>query len=527
MKPGQFEHDSLAHDAWQLLNANQPDQAEVLCNAILSDNPKHFGALHCLGIVHFQRGKFDQAVIAFTHALELRPDSDIYSNLGLALAKLNLHKEAIACYNAAIAINPHNAIAFYNCGNSWLHLDQLAEALKNYDQAISVNPAYAEALSNRGNVLRGMKQLPEAIASYDQAIALAPENARVLNNRGVVWMELNRPDHALNDYNRALSITPDYTEALYNKGNALLALGRLESALECFDKSVASDPDNADAHLNRALFLLLTGDFERGWPEYEWRWKQSSTIALHHFSQPLWTGKEKLAGKTILLYAEQGLGDTIQFVRYISMVKALGASIILEVQAPLKALMSTVEGVDVLIAQGEEIPAFDYHCMLMSLPFAFNSNLHNIPAPASYLTAPSDKIADWADKLRELPTPTIGLSWSGNPGHKNDRNRSIRLQWLANRLPPAFTYISLQKELREYDQAALESGSKILSFSDQLQDFSDVAGLIANLDMVISVDTSVAHLAGALGKPVCILLPYAPDWRWMQTGQSSPWYPTR
>jgi len=342
----------------------------------------------------------------------------------------------------------------------------------------------------------------------------------------VVWMELNRPGDALNDYNRALSINPDYTEALYNKGNALLALGQLEWAIACFDKSVASDPDNADAHLNRALFLLLAGDFERGWPEYEWRWKQSSTIALHHFSQPLWTGKQKLAGKTILLYAEQGLGDTIQFVRYIRKVKALGARIILEVQAPLKSLMSSVEGVDVLIAQGEKTPAFDYHCMLMSLPFAFNSNLHNIPAATSYLTATSDKITHWADKLREIPTPRIGISWSGNPDHKNDHNRSISLQWLADRLPPGFSYISLQKELRAYDQTALESDSKILSFSDQLQDFSDLAGLIANLDMVISVDTSVAHLAGALGKPVCILLPYAPDWRWLQTGESCPWYPT-
>ncbi len=526
MEPSQFEHDSMAHDAWLLIEANQPDQAEALCNIILSDNPNHFGALHCLGIAHFHRAKFDQAVIAFTHALEICPVSDIYSNLGLALAKLNLHKEAIACYNAAIALDPGNAIAFYNCGNSWLHLEQHAEALKNYDQAISINPSYAEALSNRASVFRAMKLLPEAIANYNRAVALAPKNARVLNNRGVVWMELNRPEDALNDYNFALSYAPDYTEALYNKGNALLALGRHESALECFDKSVTSDPTNADAHLNRALCLLFTGDFERGWPEYEWRWKQSSYVPLHDFPQPLWTGKENLAGKTILLYAEQGLGDTIQFVRYVSMVKAQGARVILEVQAPLKTLMASIEAVDVLIAQGEKIPAFDYHCMLMSLPFAFNSNLHNIPAPTSYLTASRDKIADWADKLREFPAPRIGISWSGNPDHKNDHNRSIPLQWLADRLLPEFTYISLQKELRESDSARLESDSKILSFSDQLEDFSDVGGLIANLDMVISVDTSIAHLAGALGKPVCILLPYAPDWRWMQSGDSSPWYPT-
>jgi hypothetical protein len=518
--------DSLAHDAFRLLNANQPDQAELLCNKILNSDPKSFDALHCLGIIHFQRGRFDQAVISFTHALEVRPDSDIYSNLGLALTKLNLHKEAVDCYNAAVSLNANNAIAFYNRGNSLLHSNKLAEALENYNQAIAINPTYAAALSNRGNVLRAMKLLPEALASYGLAIALTPDNATVLNNRGVVWMEFNRPADALNDYDRALSIAPDYTEALYNKGNALLALGQLESASACFNRSVATAPDNADAHLNRALFLLATGDFEHGWPEYEWRWKQSSFKALHHFSQPLWTGKEKLAGKTILLYAEQGLGDTIQFARYISMVTALGANIILEVQAPLKSLLSTVENVGVVVAQGEDIPPFDYHCMLMSLPFAFDSSRQSMPAPTSYLKAPSDKSTYWADRLGELPAPRIGICWSGNPDHKNDHNRSIPLQWLADRLPPEFTYISLQKELREHDREALKSNTKLLSFTEQLEDFSDLAGLIDNLDMVISVDTSVAHLAGALGKPLCILLPYSPDWRWMQTGESSPWYPT-
>ncbi|HEY7987156.1 MAG TPA: tetratricopeptide repeat protein [Methylophilaceae bacterium] len=526
MESNRSDIDSRAHDAFKLLNANQPDQAERICNTILESDPKHFDALHCLGIAHFQRSRFDQAVIAFTHALEVRPDSDIYSNLGLALAKLNLHKEAVDCYDAAVSLNANNAIAYYNRGNSLLHSSKLAEALENYDHAIAINPAYAAALSNRGNVLRSMKLLPQALASYDQAITLMPENAMVLNNRGVIWMELNRPADALNDYDRALAITPDYTEALYNKGNALLALRQIESASEYFDKSVATDLDNADAHLNRALFLLATGDFEQGWAEYEWRWKRGSFEASHHFSQPLWTGKEELAGKTILLYAEQGLGDTIQFVRYIRMVKALGANIILEVQAPLKSLMSTLENVDQLVVQGEELPPFDYHCMLMSLPFTFNSSRENIPAPTSYLKTPNDKSAYWSDKLGELPAPKIGISWSGNPDHKNDHNRSIPLQWLINRLPPEFNYISLQKELREADREALESNTKLLSFTEQLQDFSDLAGLIDHLDMVISVDTSVAHLAGALGKPVCILLPYSPDWRWMQSGESSPWYPT-
>lgn len=510
----------------QLMRSHQFDQAEPICDTLLHLDPGHFEAHSCLGHIHFQHNRFDQAIISFTRALESRQSSDIYSNLGLTLGKLSLFDEALVCFSTAIALDPGNATAFYNQGNVMQHLNRLEAALQSYDAAIAINPSYAQALGNRGHVLRNMRRMVEAGASYDQAILLAPDHPVILNNRGVIMMELNRPADALENYNQALAVYPNYTEALYNKGNALLALDMTEMAQESLDQAVASDPDNADAHLNRALFLLLTGNFEEGWHEYEWRWRQRSCKILHHFSQPKWTGHESLSNKTILLYAEQGMGDTLQFIRYINMVKALGAHIILEVQAPLKSLLQNLSQVDQLISQGEAIPAFDYHCPLMSLPCAFNTTLSTIPLCDAAIEVSSEQIAAWASRLNHLSMPRIGLVWSGNPDHQNDHNRSIPLQFLMQHLAPEFNYISVQQELREQDRPALGTANNLLPLGEQLQNFADTAALIATLDLVISVDTSVAHLAGVMGKPVWILLPYSPDWRWMKKTGNSLWYPS-
>lgn len=518
--------DQLVRDAYQLLNTRQFDQAELLCNTILQFEPKLPDALHCLGMIHFQQGRFDQAVIAFTQALELHQDACLYSNLGLTLGKLGLHHEALDCFTAALALDPANADACYNHGNTLLLLNQLEDALQSYNNTIAINPSHAPALSNRGNVLRTLNRRDEALASYNQAIASQPNHPVMLNNRGVVQMELHHLQEALKDFEQALTIAPNYTEALYNRGNALLALGQLDTALASFNTAVASAPDNADAHFNRAAALLLGGNFEDGWHEYEWRWRQSSYKPLHLFEQPRWTGKETLNGKTLLLHAEQGAGDTLQLLRYIPMVKALGAHIILEVQAPLEPLLQGLADVDAVIKQGGALPHFDYHIMLMSLPSAFNTRLTTIPPCYPSLQAPAEKISAWAEKLGKAAAPRIGLAWAGNPDHKNDHNRSIPLAFLLRRLAPEYNYISLQQELREQDKETLEAASNLLPIGEHLQDFSDTAALIANLDLVITVDTSVAHLAGVMGKPVWILLPYAPDWRWLEKGETSPWYPS-
>ena len=519
------DSESFVNEAFQLLGVGQLDRATLICDKVLQQDPLHWGALHCRGIIHFQRGALDQAIIAFTQALEIRSDSVLFSNLGLALSKINHGAEALACYSASISLNPYNAEAFYNQGNTFHHLERFEEALHSHDQAIGLNPAHAQALCNRGMALRALKRLVEALNSIDRAIGINPNNAAILNNRGTLLIELNRPQEALVTFDQALSIDPDFTAALYNKGNTLLALGMPESAGHYLTQAVAGAPGDPDAHFNLALFHLVTGNYEAGWREYEWRWKQSSYKPLHHFEQPRWTGHQDLNGKTILLHTEQGAGDTLQFIRYIPMVKALGAHIVLEVQVPIKPLLESLNHVDVLLSQGETLPPFDYHCMLMSLPYAFNTTLSTIPPAEPPQLAPTTKISSWSEKLRLTPTPRIGLAWSGNPTHKNDHNRSIPLAYLIKRLAPEFRYISLQQELRPADKAVLQSAHNVLSVEDQLHDFSDTAALIANLDLVISVDTSIAHLAGAMEKPAWILLPYAPDWRWLVTGEYSPWYP--
>jgi len=284
------------------------------------------------------------------------------------------------------------------------------------------------------------------------------------------------------------------------------------------------------AHCNAAALRLLTGDFERGWAHYEWRWQKNSVIPMQrNFSQPAWNGRDPIAGKAILIHSEQGLGDSIQFCRYVPLMVARGAQVIFEVQKPLQALMASLDGAAQMVPKGSPLPAFDLHCPLVSLPLAFATRLETIPSTAGYLSAPAQHVTTWQSRLEGKPRPRIGLVWSGNPGHERDRERSIGLRALVPLLDSVgadVTFVSLQKDVRAEDAALLRDRADILDYGDSLEDFSDTAALISQLDLVISVDTSVAHLAGALGKPVWILLTYFPDWRWLLRRDDSPWYPT-
>jgi hypothetical protein len=299
----------------------------------------------------------------------------------------------------------------------------------------------------------------------------------------------------------------------------------MEEALASFDRAIAIKPDYAEGYWNKSLGLLLAGDFAQGWELHEWRWKSETTLGLQsrNFPQRLWLGTEDIAGKTILLHAEQGLGDTIQFCRYARLVKALGAKVVLEVPKALRSLLSGLEGVDELVEQGEALPAFDYHCPLLSLPLAFKTDLTNVPGSRPYLAASPQKRDAWAQRLGAKSKPRAGLVWSGSTLHKNDHNRSLTLQQLLPHLPDCCEYLSLQKEVRDVDKAVLE-GSGIRHYGEELEDFTDTAALCELMDLVISVDTSVAHLAGAIGKETWVLLPYSPDWRWLLDRHDSPWY---
>jgi TPR repeat/Glycosyltransferase family 9 (heptosyltransferase) len=308
----------------------------------------------------------------------------------------------------------------------------------------------------------------------------------------------------------------------------LRALNRHAEALASYGRAIALDKDFAEAHLNAAHALLSLGDLPRGFAAYEWRWKNESlTISRRKFREPLWLGAPPVAGKTILLHAEQGLGDTIQFARYAKLLARAGGNVVLEVAPALKQLISGMDGVSRVLAQGDALPRFDLHCPLASLPLAFKTELASIPAEIPYLAAPAERLDKWRARMEALARPRIALAWSGNAAHANDRNRSIPLA----RLEPLWsrtnvTFVSVQRDVREADAGALAGAARLVHLGDELSDFADTAAVLALADLVISVDSAVAHLAGAMGRPAWILLPFSPDWRWLLGREDSPWYPT-
>lgn len=406
--------------------------------------------------------------------------------------------------------------------------NQLPEAESLYRQVLQADPDHADALHLLG-VLEHQKQQPAvALALLQRAIRLAPNQAGYHSNLGVVLRKLSRLKAALASYETAIKLDPNQTDAHYNRGIILSVLGRHAEARRCYKRVLAINPNYTDAWLNLAICCLKLGDFAKGWELYEWRWvsKAMGEMKRQEFAKPLWSGKEPIAGKIILLHAEQGLGDTLQFCRYAALVAGRGARVLLQVQPELKALLAQLPGVTGLYANGEPLPDFDYHCPLMSLPLALATRLDNVPAAPSYLAPDPERLRTWQVKLGVPKQPRIGLVWSGGPLHKNDAQRSIPLALLRPLwAQQGYEFFSLQKEIRVTDQADLEA-SPIRHFGNSLSDFSDTAALVACMDQVISVDTAVAHLAAALGKPTWLMLPFDPDWRWLLKRTDSPWYPS-
>ena len=443
---------------------------------------------------------------------------------------LELHQQgqlaqAQALYTEILRNQPEHVDALHFLGLIAMQTKNFPKAVELIDKAIAVAPDFAEAYYNRGVALQELKQLDAAVASYDNAITFKPDFAAAYSNRGVVLQELKQLDAALASWDKAIAIKPDYAEAYSNRGNVLRDLKQLDAAVASYDKAIAQE--FAEANWNKSLTLLLAGDFKNGWVSHEWRWKCASfTTPRRNFRQPLWLGKESIAGKTILLHSEQGLGDTIQFCRYVKLVSDLGARVVLEVDKSLASLLEELAGVSELIVRGDALPFFDYHCPLLSLPLAFKTELSTIPCSAKYISTDALKMTHWKNKLDVKTKPRVGLAWSGSTWHKNDHNRSIFLSELMHRLPSGFQYVSLQKETRQIDKLTLESNPHIIRFGGELNDFTDTAALCELMDVVISVDTSVAHLAGALGTPTWILLPIIPDWRWLLDRDGSPWYPS-
>jgi Flp pilus assembly protein TadD len=443
-----------------------------LYNEIIQNNPRDSETLYCLGVANKDIGDFPSSAKFLMAAVIVEPNKPLFHNeLGVVLAMLKFTKEA----------------------------------LDSFDRALDLNKSYKEALSNRANILKGMARWSEALDAYDKAIAI---------------------DSA-------------FLDAVYNRAVTLQEMMLLEDALAGYRRVLALKRDHAKSLVNASIAKLTRGDFDAGFKDFEWRWdRKSFGLQKRSFSKPLWLGKESLAGKTILLYWEQGLGDTIQFCRYASLVAGLGARVILEVQRPLTTLLADIPGVSHLIEDGHEPPVpFDYVCPLMSLPLAFQTSLRNIPADVPYIKCDAAKSEEWKNKLGKWKKPRVGLVWSGGfrPSQPEswaaNGRRNLPLSYLAPFADADAEFYSLQKgqkaeeELRDLVNEGW-SGPDIIDFTNSLNDFSDTAALVDNLDLVISVDTSTAHLAGAMGKPVWILNRFDTCWRWLLDRVDSPWYPT-
>ena len=499
--------------------------AEKIYARVLKAAPDHFDALNLLGTVKMQLGRIGEAHRLFTAALKIRTDvPQVWANLGQVLYMLKQPKEALDCYDKARALAPDNVDILNSRANTLLSLGRAQEALDQFREVLDRAPHHGEAHLNSGIALAALGSMEDAIAEFDQALSLAPGHPVAHYNRGIALYELGRYTDAVDAHDNALATAPEHPGAWLNRGRALAALKRLDDALASYDKAKAIQKDNPDIHFMESLALLTVGDFRQGFEKYEARWRRSGMPEQKSRGRPLWRGDYSLARKIVLLHAEQGLGDTIQFARYVPQLALSGANVILEVQPELTALLSRLEGVKTVIPSGAPTPSYDVHCPLGSLPLALKTEPSNVPAPIPYLSADEAHLAKWAGRLG--PRPRIAIAWSGNASHLNDRNRSMPFAKLAPLFSSPARFISIQRELRAEDESALAAEQRVTHIGGELSDFDDTAAIVALCDLVIAVDTAVVHLAGAMGRPVWVMLPFAPDWRWTLDGDSTPWYPT-
>ncbi|MFZ5908194.1 MAG: tetratricopeptide repeat protein [Nitrospirota bacterium] len=481
--------------------------------------------LHQLAQDAYRAGNPQKSASLYGEILTMSPDNlPALFMLGLLSAQAGNYPGAIGYFKRVVGINPYHIDAHYNLGNVYRDSGNLREAFSCYQKVLQLNPLHAEAYVNIGIIFRFMGRPKEELASYQKAIQIKPDSAEAFFNLGHYFFEREDFDQALAWYEKAIQVDPHSDRACMNIALIVRIQGRHKDAIPYYRRAIEYNPDNAVAHWNLSNVLLLLGDFEAGWEEYLWLWKtEDAGEHRRNFPGPSWQG-EDITGLTILLYSEHGFGDTVQFVRYAPLVACRGAKVILDCQPELVPLLKTVEGLQTVIPAGSKLPPYDLHCSLMKLPILFHTAAKNIPSAVPYIKADPVLIRKWADRLRNRRSKvTIGLTWAGSSTPKkycplNDFSPLLQLDGVV--------FYSLQKG-RSADQAKnLPDRIQLLDYTDDLHDFSDTAALIENLDLVISIDTSVAHVTGALGKPVWVLLPFVPDWRWMLGREDSPWYPT-
>ncbi len=543
------------NNAFRLQQEGRLVEAETLYRAVLDVAPEHPGSHHLLGLVEHQLGRHDAALQSIKRAIQFNDrEPNYHNNLGTVYRTVGKLDEAVACYRYAVGLKPDFAAAFNNLGialllkgefaqaqraleraleakpdyaGAWFNLgnvlaarDEHAKAIEHYRHALALDRHYLEALNNLGAALNALGENDEAASCYQRVLALQPANAAAHNNFGRVLAQRDDLDAAIGHFREAIALQPHAIDAHINLGNVLLEQGDAPAAHQSYKRALAVDPAHESAHWNDGLALLVQGDLTEGFRR--WRW---NVAAAKRFDAPEWRGEE-LNGATILIHAQQGFGDAIHFARYIPMVAARGGRVIFEAPVELHRSFANIDGVDEIVAFGDRLPEFAWQCPLLSLPLAFETTLRDVPDNVPYLSADPELVADWQRRIAG-PDLKVGLVWAGRPEHKRDRHRSMALAELAPLASiPNVAFYALQKGAAVGEAEHAPDGMRLEILSPLLGDFADTAAAIMALDLVISVDTSVAHLAGALGKPVWILHAYAPDWRWLEKRSDSPWYPT-
>jgi tetratricopeptide (TPR) repeat protein len=517
----------LFAEAMNHYRRGQLGDAETIGARVLGLVPDSSEAFHLLGLIQLKRGNAGGALPLIEAALKIDPLSPTaLSSRGRALAALDRHSDALVSFDQSLALAPNDPDTLSNRGSMLLSLQRPADALAALDRAAALAPQHFGALINRGNALALLGRLEAALAQYDALLEAHPTRPELQFNRGNALSSLGHHLEAIAAFDRAVSSQPGYVRAHINRGVALQAINRHQEALASFANVLAIDKTNADARNNASLSLLTIGDYRGGFIQYEMR-RSNIPPRRRDFGKPLWLGEHSPSGGVILLHAEQGFGDTILFVRYAPLLAGLGAEILLEVPSELLSLLGRVEGITRVVEEGTALPSFDLHCPLPSLPLAMRTEIATIPARIPYLKASDERISRWRSRLAHIAAPRIAIAWAGRVTHPNDRNRSIALA----RLAPLFmldtvSFVGIQSELRSEDEKVLAGIPRITHIGEELRDFDDTAAVLTLVDLVVSVDTAVANLAGAMGRPTWILLPFSPDWRWMLGRTDSPWYPT-
>ena len=514
------------HKALIELKNDDPSSALVSLNAALDSQPQSASAWLNKGVVLTKLGDHAAAIHAYDQAIALGIHSaDVYQNRAHCHQQLKQSDLALDDLEKALALEPYHPEATMALGILSQEMGRLEAALHLYTRVIERCPGKAEAYSNLGAVLFELSRFEDSLETLQAAIEIAPTLVNAWNNLGATLSKLYRYEEAIEAYRQVHNLDPANVDALAYQGLLLHDLHRFDEAMGCYDKALRLDPSNSLAQWHRSIGLLLQGNFDQGWPAYEARWQHKPLkLQLRDFSQPRWTGHTSLQGQHLLVYAEQGLGDTLQFARFLPCLVKAGARVTLEVHPPLKQLLARCFPQINIVCIGEPLPEFDLHTPLLSIPAALKYRESSLAGANPYLSASSHHLAEWTQRLGAKKQPRIGLVWSGNASHLNDRNRSIRLKDLLKALPAGFDYICLQNQIRPHDQEVLCQSDRVQNFSEELKNFEDTAALCQHMDLVISVDTSVAHLSAALGIPTWTLIPHSPDWRWMTGRTDTPWY---